>query len=155
GDVLGYPIDKLEIVDFWAKVTASLAAQVSGCFGLSTARNDAPESAAQFALFRFVGANELLISTSDGTNVNSQVDTGLPFAATIIRATMNFCTGIFSVAGGQSTGGKSNPLFSAEDGRGALRRVCLSTRFNMSAFSGNFQPLAQIQKTANAAVGTL
>jgi hypothetical protein len=157
GDVLGYPIDKLVQVDWWAKVSAGLAAAVSGAFGLSTARNDAPESAAQFALFRFVGGtpNELMISTSDGTNVQSQIDTGLPFAATLVRCTMDFASGLFSVAGGQSSGGKSNALFSAEDGRGNLKRVCASTRFNLSAFAGNFQLVAQIQKTSGVAVGTL
>jgi hypothetical protein len=163
GDVLGYPIGKLVRVDFWASVSASLAAAVNVAFGMSAAQNNAPESSAEFALFRLVGSNELLISTSDGTNVTSQSDTGQTMGTQLIRCAMDFGSGLTSTAGSQATGGQSNVLFSMEqiampnsaNPAPLLRRVCQTVRFNMSAYTGNLQPLAQIVKSSNAAAGSL
>jgi hypothetical protein len=161
GDVLGYPIGKLVRVDFWASVSASLDSHINVAFGLSTARNNAPESASEFALFRCVGSNELLISTSDGTNTNSQVDSGQTIGTTCIKCSMDFGAGLTSTAGSLATGGQSNVLFSAEqiamsgspNPAPLLRRICQATRFNLSAYTGNLQPIAQVAKSSNAAVG--
>ena len=163
GDQLGYSIGKLVRVDFWAHVTASLAAAINCAFGLSTAQNNAPESAAEFILFRLVGSNEILVSTYDGTNLTSQVDTGIALGTTPTRCSIDLGSGLTSTAGQLATGGSSNVLFNVEqvampnspNPTGVLRAVCRNTRFNCSAYTGKFQPLAQIVKTANAASGVL
>jgi hypothetical protein len=45
--------------------------------------------------------------------------------------------------------------FFAGNARGVLRRVAMGTSFDMSAYSGNLQLLAQIQKGAGTSTGTL
>jgi hypothetical protein len=47
GDILSYPISKLVSVEYWAMVSASLAAAVTASFGITNARNDAIASITQ------------------------------------------------------------------------------------------------------------
>jgi len=155
GDVLPYDIDDLVQLDIWAKLSAALAAAVSVALGLASARNDDPDVIAEQALFRIIGNNNLLVESDDGTNNNDDVATGLTLSTTVRRLSISFKEGINTVAGGLSTGGKSNVIFSAENGQGNLRRVAETTRFNLEAYAGGFQPYFQIQKTADAATGTL
>jgi len=155
GDVLPYSIDSLVQVDIWATLTASLAAAVSGAFGLATARNDAIDSIAERALFQFSGNNNINIDAADGVNSFTGKATGLTLAATMAKFTMSFKEGIQTLAGALSKGGKANTIFSMENSRGQLRRVVPNVQVDLSNYTGNLQLFAQIQKTANAAVGTL
>lgn len=157
GDVLSYPIAQIVQVEFWASLTASLNAAITASFGLASARNDTPTSISDYCLFQCVGNNNLVISSTDGTNTQSAVATGQTVAASPWQKfVMEFKTGINTVSGGLSTGGKSNIWLSAEgNAQGVLRRVASGTLFSMAADTGNLQLFAQIQKTAVAAGATL
>lgn len=155
GDQLPYDIDNLIQVDIWAKITASLNAAVSAAFGLASARNDAIDSIAAAALYRVIGSNSLVVESDDGVTDKDDIATGLSLSTTVRRFTISFKEGINTVAGGLSTGGKSNVIFSAENSQGLLRRVAPNTRFDMSSYSSGLQPFFQLQKTADAAVATL
>lgn len=155
GDVLSYDIDDLIQADFWVKITASLNAVISAAWGLAGARNDAIDSIAQAALFRVIGNNTVVAESDDGTTDKDDVATGMTLSTTIRRCSISFKEGIRTNAGALSTGGKSNVIFSMENSQGLLRRVAAGTIFDMSAYAGGLQPYFQLQKTANAAVGTL
>lgn len=161
GDVLPFPLAALVALDIWASLTAGLANAVSAAFGVINAANDTISSITQRAIFRTVGGfsggnNELLCETADGTNSLTQQDTGLTLAATKRRCRINFMEGILTQgAPNLSTGGLTNVIFDAENSRGQLRRVLRNKQFNISAGTGGMQLFAQIQKTSNAAVGTL
>ena len=160
GDVLGYPVDKLIQVDIWAKLSASIAAAVSGAFGMASARNDTLASVADVAWFRFAGSNTIVLDGRDGTNSYSGISTGgQTLSTTVKRFTLSFKEGVNTKAGALSTGGKSNVIYSMDVVGGAnpglLRRVGVTQLFDLSNYTGNFQPFFQIQKTSNAATGTL
>lgn len=155
GDILPFPIDKLVSLEILASVSASLAAAVSVGFGLASARNDAFASISTRALFKITGNNNLLAETADGTNTQANAATGLTLGTTVRKFLMEFKSGITTVSGGLSTGGKSNVIFSAENSNGQMVRVADSKIFNMSASTGNLQLFGQIQKTSGTATGTL
>jgi len=156
GDILPFDINQLIRVEFVAKLTASLAAAVSGVFGVAGARNDALDTVAQSAWFMFTGANTIYCETDDGTTDTDDKTTGLSLAASYRRFTIDFAEGgntrsLPSLA----QDGTSDIRFRMSNDRGALVPVARTTRFDMSAFTGNLQLYAQIQKTTGTAVGTL
>jgi len=156
GDELGILIDKLLAIDIWAKLTASLPAQVTASFGVSSARNDTPTSASAYALFQYAGANTQKIATADGVTTVAPVATGLSLSTTLRRHRISFGGGVLTQAAPSlSLGGKANVYFYSEDGNGLLQRVGQTTLFNMNGYALGLQPVFQIQKTSNAAVGTL
>jgi hypothetical protein len=156
GDILPFNLANLVQLDLWVSLSATINAAISAAWGLASARNDAIATIAQRALFRAVGSNELLAESADGTNTQASADTGLAIGTTMIRTTIGFKEGILTQGPPNlSTGGLSNLIYSAENGRGQLRRVCANKQFNVSAGSGGMQLFAQIQKTAAAAGATL
>lgn len=155
GDELSFFIDKLVTIDVWASLTASFAAANSLFFGMASAQNATLESMTAFAGFKCVGNNNVVVSTDDNVVDLTDKATGMTLGTTIKRFNIDFGSGINSVVGGLSTGGKSNVIFSMEDDRGNLRRVCETQRFDMSNYSAGFQFLAQCQKTAGTTTGKL
>lgn len=155
GDQLPYSIDKLIQVDIWAKLSAGLAAAVSAAVGVASARNDAIASISARALFRASGNNNLVLDGADGTHTQSAIATGLTWSTTVLRFCLSFKEGIVTVERGLSTGGKSRVGYAAENGQGLLRPLAPTTQFDLSAYSSGLQLFAQIQKTSNAATGTL
>lgn len=156
GDILPYDIDDIIRVSFLAKVTASLAAAVTAVFGLAGAQHATPDTVAQNAWFRLQGSNALLVETDDGTTDNDDVATGITLGTTYRRCVIEFATGVKTLAPPSlSLGGKAAMQFYVSDDFGSLRRVAKATAFDMSAYAGNLQLFAQIQKTAGTAVGTL
>lgn len=155
GDDLCFNIDRLISVDFNTRISASLPAQVTASFGLAAARNDTPTSMAAYCLWQYAGSNVLKALSSDGTNTTAAISTGLSDGTTSRKHTFDFGSGVTSVSGGVSTGGKTNVQLAADTGRGNLQPVLRGTLFNLAAYTSGFQLFAQIQKTNNAAVGTL
>ena len=155
GDVLPYDIDDLVQVDIWAKLTASLGSAVSAAWGMASARNDAIDSIAAAQLFRAIGSNAVYCESDDGTNDVDDIATGQTLVATYKRFTISYKEGLYTVAGGLSTGGKSQIIYSMEDSRGNLRRVCQNQRFNAENYSAGLQPFFQLQKTAATDVASL
>lgn len=152
-DMLGYDIDLVQQVDFYAKLsTASLPAAVSLAFGLISAQNNDIDTIAAAALFRCIGNNNVVCETDDGTNDNDDVASGLTLGTSLKRFTIDFASGLRTVEPGPSVGGKANVLFSMDDARGNLRPVARLTTFDMANYSSGLQLFAQIQKGASSSV---
>lgn len=159
GDVLPFSIDDLIRISIVAKLSsASLNAAITGAFGLTSARNDVLASIAQCAMFRFAGgtANSLVLDTRDGTNSQVGVATGEVPGPVLRTFTLDFSSAGKTVSPpGLCKGGKSDVQFFLTDVKGPKKRVGRASSFDMSAYAGNLQLFAQIQKTAVAAGGTL
>lgn len=134
GDILGIDIDDIIEASFWVKMNqATLDATSMFAIGLTGDRNDAIDSIAQAAIFRLIGASAaVLVETDDGTNNNDDVATGATLGTTTKRLTISFATG------------KSDVRFFIDG-----QPVATGTTFDMSAYSGALQPLAQLQKTSD------
>lgn len=157
GNVLPFDIDDIIRAEFIAKASASLGATVQAIFGFASAQNADPDAIAQGAWFKLAGSNSLVVETDDGTTNNDDVSAdGETLSTTFKRFAIDFSTGITTQSPpSQSLGGKSNVQFHMGNTNGHLRRVAKNTRFDMSAYAGNLQLIAQIQKTASTATGTL
>lgn len=156
GDILPFDIDDLIRVEFICALTASLGASVMGAFGVAGAQNDALDSVAQSAWFRFEGNNNIVCETDDGTTDTDDKATGDTLAATFKRFAIDFSQG-----GNPrnppslSQGSLADIQFYMSNSNNSLRRVATGSRFDLSAYTGGFQLFAQIQKTVGTAVGTL
>ena len=128
---------------------------MTASFGVAAARNDAPRSMAEYALFQCVANNNLVVSAYDGVNTNNGLATGLTLPTTFQKHVIDFCTGVKTVAGGLSLGGAASTKFSIENSSGILRRVETAAPVDMSQYTGNFQFFAQLQKTAAAITAKL
>lgn len=155
GDVLSYPIAKILIVDFLVKASASLAAAVSGFFGVGSARNDDPGAIAQFAGFRLKGSNAVVAETDDNVTDIDDIPTGLTLDTTPKRFQIAFQQEVTPVVNGQSKGGLASVAFLGTDAGGRLRRVAQNQIFNMAAATSDMQLILQLQKTTGTATGSL
>jgi len=137
GDSLGIDIDDIIDVTFDVKMNqAAVDATTSFAIGLTGDRNDAIDSIAQAVLFRVVGSDDttaLVVETDDGTTNNDDVATGTTLINAYKQLKISF------------TAGKSDVRLFVDG-----QPVATSTTFDMSAYAGALQPLAQIQKTSNA-----
>jgi hypothetical protein len=157
GDILAYDIDDLIRIEFIMKVSASLAAAVSGAFGLRTARNDNLDSPTNHISFKFDGSNAIVCESDDNGNYDlDDKATGFSLAATYRRFAIDFSNGLKTQSPPSvSKGGTADVRFWMSNDKGALVQVAKSVNFDMSAFTSNLQPYAQIQKTVGTATGTL
>jgi hypothetical protein len=136
GDAKAFDIDDIQRVEMRVKLSA--ATFTSGSilvFGVSGDRNDAADSMAENAWFRMEGANSTTLvycETDDGTTDKNDISTGVTLGTTYKRFVIDF------------TGGKANVKFYIDG-----VRVCASTTFDMSAYTGSLQPMIQLQKAAN------
>jgi hypothetical protein len=112
---------------------ATIDSATSISFGLTGDRNDTIDSIAQLALFRLIGSNAIVCETDDGTTDKDDVATGETLTNVYRWFTIDFTYGI-------------NDVRFFVDGK----RVCSSTTFDMSAYTGSVQPFWQIQKTSDA-----
>ena len=158
GDVLPFDIDDIIRVSFLAKLSGTLAAAVTGAFGLANARNDALASITVASLFRFAGgtANSLVLDARDGTNSQSGIATGEVPGTAWRRYVMDFQTNVKTMSPPSlSKGGKADIGYFVSDTNGVLKRMARNTNFDMSAHTTGLQPFVQLQKTAGTATGTL
>lgn len=156
-NILPFRMADLVRLEILASISASLAAAVSAVVGIASARNDDPDAVATNAYFKLAGSNSLVVETDDGTTDNDDKATGLSLSTTMRKLVIDFGTGSNPRnPPSQSQGGLADVRFFAGNANGSLRRVAENTRFDMSAASANYvQLLAQIQKTSDAATGTL
>lgn len=135
-DSLAFDIDDLRRVEMRVRIGA--ATFTSGSilvFGVSSARNDTADSVGEHAWFRMEGANsttQVYVETDDAVRDNNDVATGVTLGTTYKRFVIDFA------------GGKSDVKFYIDG-----QRVAAATTFDMSGYSGGFQPLVQLQKAAN------
>jgi len=160
GDVLPFDIDQLVSVEWWARVSASLAAACSLSMGVGSAGNATVTSITARSMFRMTGGGLLTLDCVDGTNSQTGITTGLAMATSDWqRFKLNFKQGTITQGppannlGG--VGGKAAILFGADDSRGNLRHLAPRTQMSMAAYSSNLQAYFQLQKSANAATATL
>lgn len=139
GDALAFDIDDVQRVEMRARITASTFTSGSILvFGFGSARNDTADSVAAHAWFRMEGANSTTLvyaETDDEVRDNNDVSTGVALGTTFKKFVIDF------------TGGKSNVRFYIDG-----VPVCKETTFDMSAYTGSFQPIVQLQKAANTNV---
>lgn len=135
-DSLAFDIDDLQRVEMRAKIGASTFTSGSILvFGVASARNDTADSVAEHAWFRMEGANSTTLvycESDDGTRDVNDISTGVTLGTTYKHFVIDF------------TGGKSNVKFYIDG-----QRVCTTQTFDLSAYTGGFQPLIQLQKAAN------
>jgi len=84
------------------------------------------------------GANStslVYVETDVEVRDNNDVSTGVTLGTTFKKFVIDF------------RGGKSDVKFYIDG-----QRVCATTTFDMSAYTGSFQPIAQLQKAANTNV---
>jgi len=158
GDILPFDIDEIVRFECIARLSVALSAAAASCaFGLAGARNDAIDSIAQAALFRTIGTGgAILVESDDGTNDNDDVATGQTLGTAFKRFAIDFASGSKTQSPPSlSLGGKADVQFYMGNADGRLRRVARNTSFNMSNYSSGLQLFAQMQKTSDAAVGTL
>jgi hypothetical protein len=156
GDILPFDIAKLIRLEMTVKLSASIAAAVSGFFGFGSARNDAIASIAQRAGFGFSGSNAITIDGVDGTNSQTGKATGYSLTTVLRKFAIDFSVGNAAQSPPSlSKGGQADVRFFMSNDRGSLVQVGVATRFDLSAYAGNLQLIAQIQKTAAVATGTL
>ena len=136
GDAKTFDIDDIQRVEMRVKIGASTFTSGSILvFGVSGDRNDAADSMAESAWFRMEGANSTTLvycESDDGTTDKNDISSGQTLGTTYKRFVIDF------------TGGKSNVKFYING-----IRVAASTTFDMSAYTGNLQPMIQLQKAAN------
>jgi hypothetical protein len=156
GDVLPYDVDDIVRFNVLAALSASLPAAVSAAFGMASARNDAIDSIGEALLFRAIGNNTIVAESDDGTTNNDDVATGETLAATPKRFEWDLSEGgLAQSPPSLSLGSKADCRAFITNTNGLKRRVADGTRFRMDAYTGGLQFFAQLQKTADAAVGTL
>lgn len=135
-DSLAFDIDDLQRVEMRVKVGASTFTSGSILvFGVASARNDTADSVAEHAWFRMEGANSTTLvycESDDGTRDVNDISTGVTLGTTYKHFVIDF------------TGGKSDVKFYIDG-----QRVCTTQTFDLSAYTGGFQPLIQLQKAAN------
>jgi hypothetical protein len=156
GDDLALTIGQIVSLDIWASVSAALNGVITASFGLASARNDAIASISQYLLFQLNGNNNLSALSKDGSHNVAATATGLTLSTTIRRFSFDLASGVLTQsAPNLSLGGSANVRVAAENSQGLARTVLASTPVNMSGYTGGLQPFFQLQKTSNAAVGTL
>jgi len=155
GDELAFDIAKLQTVEIWAKMSASLDAQISAAFGVCGAIGSDPDSLVG-AWFRLYGNNLILAESDDGTNDNDDVATGQSLSTTVRRFCIDFASGVTTLVPPPSKGGRANTLFSCDNAQGNLMPVARGTTFDLSGLTGGVQPFALIQKgLASSAAGAV
>lgn len=156
GDVLPFDIEDLIRVEFLAAISASLGASVMAAFGVADTRNDTLDTIAKSAWFRIEGNNNVLCESDDGTTDTDDKATGETLSTTFKRFAIDFSVGNNPRnPPSLSQGGLSDLQFFMSNSNNSLRRVASGVRFDVSAYAGQLQLFAQIQKTAGTALGTL
>lgn len=137
-DILQFLAAGIIEVEFRLKMAqATLNAASSLAFGVCNARNDAIASITNSALFRLVGASNVVkIDTRDGTTTNNGVSTNQTLGTTYKDFLISFAAGLGDVR-------------FLVDGVPAL--VPSVPTFSLAALTGGLQLFLQLQKTAATA----
>jgi hypothetical protein len=136
-DVLVFLLAELQLVEFVAKVSGVASASTL-LFGIATAENDTPASVTNYAWFKLIGGtstSELYVDSSDGTHVNTSVDTLTTLGSVYKKCAIDFTNGLKDVR------------FYVDGAR-----VCASTTFDLSAASAGqgVQLYLQVGKSSAA-----
>lgn len=163
GDVLSLVATKLVAMEWWARVSASLASQCNLFMGVGNAGNDTVSSITQRCGFKMTGGGNLTCDAVDGTNSQTAIATGIPMLTTDWQKfSLNFKEGHITQGPPTSNvggvGNLNDVIFRVENNlQGILRPVCQRTQMSLGALTSanGLQPIFQIGKSSNAATGTL
>jgi hypothetical protein len=158
GDDLCFDIDDIKLLRIVAKITDIADDEVvEAIFGLASERADDPDAIAEGIFWRVKAGGAVVLESDDGTTNVDDADTGLTLGTTYREFVLDFSSGVLprSPLEGGSVGGKSHVLAAMTNDSGQLRPVCRSTVFDLSAYSGGLQLIAQIYKSSADDTGTL
>lgn len=133
GDNLNFDIDNIIQFGWRVKVGGTLDSATSIAIGMGTARNNTIESVSTHAFFVLTGANTITVDTNDGTNDKDLIATGKSLSTTYLDLSVSF-----------ASGGTSDVRFFIDGSP-----VAQGTTFSLAAYTGNLQPICQIQKTSD------
>lgn len=138
-DELNIDVDKSPVFICKLSVDANLNAADEFAFGFAGAQNDTLDNIAQNAWFRLDGAMSLLLESDDGTTDTDDQDTGVDLVAATEYE--------FKI----DVSDKSDVKFYYRTTLdGAWTALLATTTFDISAYSGNLQPLFQLAKSSGA-----
>jgi hypothetical protein len=132
GDVLSLNGSNLQTVSFNAKV-ATVGTNSTVILGVASAHNATPTSISHYAWFKLVGSNALTV----GINGNDGVSTGITLGSGYTGFKIDFNHGLNDVR------------FYVENSTGQLQRVAGSTTFDISSYTGCFQPYMKSGKASS------
>lgn len=154
--VLPYDVDDIIRFRMRMALSAALAAAVSAAWGMISARNDAIDTIAEALIFRAIGNNTVVAESDDGTTDNDDIATGETLSTTPKWFEVDLSEGgLTQSPPSLSLGAKADARYFISNANGSKRRVASGTRFRIDAYTGGLQFFCQLQKTADAAVGTL
>lgn len=153
GDILAFPIAKLQAIRGLVSASASFDSSVIAAFGVCSAINADLDAIAAAAMFKAAGSNALVAETDDGVNNVDDISTGLSLGTTPQWLGINFEQGFQRNSPPQLPKGHgSNVMFYGEKNRIGYQKVAPTTSFDMSNYTGNLQPFLRLQKSASTAV---
>jgi hypothetical protein len=109
--------------------------------GLAGAHNSTAASIAPFAWLKI--ANSTMSAETNNNSATTSVSTGMSIGTGFTQLKISFAYGLADVR------------FYVDGGNGQLTRVCQSTKFDMSAYTGQLQLYTRVEKTSGAAVPIL
>lgn len=135
GDILQHPIGRINRVLMRLKLNvATLDSATSLAWGITSDRNAAIDSIAAAILFRCIGSNAIVVESDDGTHDVDDEPTGRLMS----NAYHDFVISLANL---------KDVKFSIDGQAVAPKKV-----FDMSGYTGAFQPFVQLQKTADSNV---
>lgn len=138
GDKLAFDINKLR--GFECRVRQSQATADSNssfAFGVTGDRNDAIDSIAVAAIFRYIGDNVIVVESDDTVVNNDDKATGISLTNAWKRFKIDF-TKI------------SDVKFFGDDANGVMKRLAPTVTFDMSNYAAGLQPFFQLQKASDS-----
>ena len=151
-DQLVFDIDDIIRIEFLVKLLINTTIAASRVFvGLASARNATADSIQYQASFSAALTNALLLEIDDDASQNvDDIETGLIWSQNWQTLAIDFSRGVQSKSPPfLSKGGKADVRFYAGNKVGAERPVGLNQAFDLSAYSGGFQPLLQVNNGAS------
>jgi hypothetical protein len=138
-DVLSFPNSTILSMEFEVKTTATLGANSEVAIGLAGAYNAATLSMAEYVLFQANTSNAIVIQALDTVNTYTAVATGASVGQTYLFCKIDFSKGLKDVR------------FYIDSANG-VRNVAQSTTFDLSNYTGNWQPFLKAGKASSADV---
>ena len=165
-DLLPFDIDDIAYAAFDAYIPAGDQLSVSAVrafIGLGSAMNADYSAMTYLAGFSIAGGTTQgnVYAEADDNSSDKAADTGIAMPTSFRTFLIDFYSGVKPGYGSTAArGGKEVPRFwicdaGATPNRGNRKEVCKTTDFSMGNYSGNLQPIIQIEKASGTGTGSL